>query len=364
MFQSQAVFKKAAAVLSFQRGFVMSDALLLNVLADGGRSPVQVVRHGIRGTQNVNKAAKAEASSAGDAKRQEVSNIQETDSAKLHPDAVAMEAQFAIRFLNLDHALFACAPGKDDADFEAFRASIVDFIARAKQSDGLQEVARRYARNILNGRWLWRNRLLAKSVHIRVQVGEGEAGLCLGPVDALALPLNAFGDYSAEEQSLGQQIAAGLSGAPAASLYVSAHVDFGLPGAVEVFPSQNYLSDKPRGFARSLYCVGKAGEHDKTLGIRVMGQAALRDQKVANAIRTIDTWYGDYELNGRKPIAIEPNGASLEAQRFFRNIGDKKKSSAFDIIKQLNITDPASPEGLFFIACLVRGGVFSAGNDA
>lgn len=96
-----------------------------------------------------------------------------------------------------------------------------------------------------------------------------------------------------------------------------------------------------------------------------MGTAALRDQKVANAIRTIDTWYPDYEQNGCKPIPVEPNGASLEAQRFFREIGDKKnKSSAFDIIKELNITDPNSPQGMFFIACLVRGGVFSAGNGA
>lgn len=364
MTSSEATFKKTVAVLSFQRGFVMSDAVLNNLFADARpASPVQVVRHGIRGTQNVNKSAK-ETSTAGDTKRQEVSNIQETDSAKLHPEASAMQACFGIRFLNLDNALFACAPGKDDKDFEAFRDSITAFIERAKNSQGLAEVSNRYARNILNGRWLWRNRLLAKTVAVSVTQGHDAQALCAG-VDALKLPLNDFDAYRPEELALGKIIADGLSGNPVATLNVSATVDFGMTGAIEVFPSQNYLSDKPRGFARSLYCVGKSAAVDNTQGIRVMGTAALRDQKVANAIRTIDTWYPDYEQNGCKPIPVEPNGASLEAQRFFREIGDKKnKSSAFDIIKALNITDPDSPQGMFFIACLVRGGVFSAGNGA
>lgn len=373
MTQSQETFKKAAAVLSFQRGFVMSDAVFSNIFDGQPASPVQVVRHGIRGTQNVNKSAKADASTAGDAKRQEVSNIQETDSAKLHPDAIAMRADFGIRFLNLDNALFACAPGKDDKEnkddkekeFKAFRSSITCFIERAKGASGLLEVSNRYARNILNGRWLWRNRLLAKNVTITVTQGNGTPATSLASVDALSIPLNDFDSYRPEELALGKVIAAGLSGEPVETLNVSAVIDFGMAGAIEVFPSQNYLGDKPRGFARSLYCVGKSEAVDRTLGIRVMGMAALRDQKVANAIRTIDTWYADYAQNGSKPIAVEPNGASLEAQRFFREIGDRKnRSSAFDIIKELNVTDPDSPQGMFFIACLVRGGVFSAGKEA
>jgi len=125
-----------------------------------------------------------------------------------------------------------------------------------------------------------------------------------------------------------------------------------------VFPSQNYLEDKPKGFARSLYCLGTPDRASKTDGIRVMGQAALRDQKISNALRTIDTWYPDFASFGR-PIPVEPNGANLEAQRFFRH---GKKVSAFDLVKQLNTLDPASPEGLFVTASLIRGGVFSEGG--
>lgn len=356
-------FKKTPSVLAFQRGFVMSDAILANVFADGSSSDLPVIRHGIRGTQNVAKTADAKASTAGDAKRQEVSNIQETDSAKLDQNAAKMRATFTIRFVDLQHALFACAPGKDDKEsFEAFRDSVTAFIQRAKSSEGIKEVANRYARNIVNGRWLWRNRLLAKAITVKVyEHGTGDNKAALATFDALKFPLNEFANYSKEEGKVAQRILEGLLGESSTGLTVEADVDFGITGAIEVFPSQNYLSDKPRGFARSLYCLGQADAVDKTLGIRVMGTAALRDQKVANAIRTIDTWYPDYvEFN--RPIAIEPNGASLEAQRFFRDVGNKK-ASAFDIIKQLNVTDPNSPEGMFFIACLIRGGVFAGGKE-
>ena len=51
---SELTFKKLPGVLAFQRGVVISDALFFNV-QEGSQTPVMVVRHGIRGTQNVNK---------------------------------------------------------------------------------------------------------------------------------------------------------------------------------------------------------------------------------------------------------------------------------------------------------------------
>ena len=45
----------------------------------------------------------------------------------------------------------------------------------------------------------------------------------------------------------------GITGeSTSAALHIEAIVDFGM-GGVEVFPSQNYLEDKPKGFSRSLY---------------------------------------------------------------------------------------------------------------
>jgi CRISPR-associated protein Csy3 len=353
---SDDVFKRLPGVLSFQRGIVISDALFYNEIEGQYLPyPVHVIRHGIRGTQNINKTGEGDTSAAAEAKRQEVSNIQTTDSAKLDPKAEALAAVFSLRFLDFSHALFACAPGAKDTESEiqALRASIDGFIERAKTSEGAAEIARRYARNIANARWLWRNRLLAENITVEVHHGDAK----LAEFAALDIPLHRFGNYTESEQKVAEVILQGLRGDNTATLQIVARVDFGVNGAVEVFPSQNYLEDKPRGFARSLYCLGTPERADKTDGMRQMGHAALRDQKISNALRTIDTWYPEYD-SYQRPIAIEPNGASLEAQRFFRD----KKTSAFDLVKRLNQIDPASPDGMFVAASLIRGGVFSEGG--
>lgn len=353
-------FKKLPGVLAFQRGLIITDALFFNVLQDS-QTPVMVVRHGIRGTQNVNKDGDAEKSTAANAKRQEVSNIQTTDTAKLDEEAHALAVRFGLRFLDLKDVLFACAPSSTDADdlVRNYRESVTDFIERAKTSSGLEDVARRFARNIANGRWLWRNRTIAR----RIEVSISMAGKTVARFDALNTPLNHFDNITDDERKVAAYIADGLRGDDDAGLDIEARLDFGVRGALEVFPSQNYVEDKPRGFARPLYCLGTPERVSSRNGMefestRTMGHAALRDQKIGNALRTIDTWYPRYAEHGR-PLPVEPNGASLEAQEFFRD----RKTSAFEFARRLNTLDPASPEGMFMIASLIRGGVFSGGKE-
>jgi len=345
--------KKLPGVLSFQRGIVISDAAFYNLDANGNELPLHVIRHGLRGTQNVNMAAASAGASAKTARR-EVSNIQTTDSAKLAADAVALCVHFDLKFIDLDQLLFACAPSAKDAveDIQKMRGAFQTFVTRAKQSQGIEDVALRYARNIANARWLWRNRAVAESIQIIVRSG----AQTIATIDeALDVPLNQFDDFSAAEHAIAQHLLAGMRGERAAKLSVRAEVRFGVTGAIEVFPSQNYLEDKPKGFARPLYTLGAPQSDQDPYSVREMGQAALRDQKVANALRTIDTWYPDFAERGQ-PIAVEPNGASLDAQTFFRN---SKDSSAFSLMLQLDSLDPDSPEGRFLLACLIRGGVYS-----
>lgn len=348
------VFKKLPGVLSFQRGLVISDAELFNEIeGEYEAHPVYIIRHGIRGTQNVNKEGTGDTATSGDTKQRSVSNIQQTDSAKLDARADAMIARFSVRFLDLDGVIFACAPGKIDSDEEIrnLRDSITRFTQRAKQTTGIDEVACRIARNIVNVRWLWRNRVIASDIKVTVSSGQGE----IARFDALQIPLNEFGSYSEDEKAVARVIADGLRGREVVALTVVARVEFGFKGAIEVFPSQNYIEDKPKGFARSLYRLGQPERAKPEDGPRIMGRAAIRDQKVSNALRTIDTWYPDFAEHGR-PIPVEPNGASLDAQRFFRN---QKGVSAFDLVRRLNQVDPATAEGMFLTACLIRGGVYS-----
>jgi CRISPR-associated protein Csy3 len=358
-------FAKLPGVLAFQRGFAVSDALFINYFEDEvpSEKPLMVVRHGIRGTQNVSGSGSKEGTTQ-DAQKREVSNIQITDTAKLDPDCSKFLCRFSLRYNDLKDCYWSCAPGKSDTDefLQDFKKSIQDFIKRAKDGKGIDEIARRFARNILNGRWLWRNRIIANTIEIRVILNESE--LC--KANAYDLPRNNFLKYTQSEMLLGEKIAEGLRGTEKNTFVIEAFLDIGF-GGVEVFPSQNYIEQKPKGFARSLYYIKPGiktknfdtGLQNKVLGIEEKGQAALRDQKVSNAIRTIDTWYSDDDVVN--PIAVEPNGASLEDQVFYRSV--KKKNTAFKLLGKLNDIDVESGYGMFMTAVMIRGGVLGEGEE-
>jgi CRISPR-associated protein Csy3 len=350
---------KLPGVLAYQRGMITTDCLFFNRYDNGTLSPLPVTRHGIRGTQNINKITEGseDGASAASATRESPSNIQTTDSAKLDPNAVALEVRFDLRFVDIKQLLFSCAPGKKDSQdiVQKLRTSFNNFVDRAKSGDAIRSLACRYARNIANGRFLWRNRMLAEKVTVEVYSGSQ----LIASFNALSIPLDTFEEYLPDEEKVAEVIEQGLKdGNRNAKLSIRAIVDFGVRGAVEVFPSQNYLEGKEKGFARPLYCVGFERMDQDKHSVKVMGQAAFRDQKISNALRTIDTWYPAYS-DRRVPIPVEPNGASLDAQEFFRNTS---ASSGFKLMLKMNELDPSSPDGQFLLACIIRGGVFS-GSD-
>lgn len=341
-------FAKTPPILSFQRGIIVTDGAFYN-LKDGQYEdyPLAVIRHGIRGTQNVGDVADTAKGGARDP-----SNIQQTESAKTEHDADGFVVTFGLRMLDLSSTLFACAAEKVEVT-NAVRTSILGFADRAKTSAGAEDVCRRIARNIANGSWLWRNRVAASSIRIEVQ---GDAGK-IAEFDALAVPVRHFNDFSDSEKAVADVLLRGLRADEQASLKVVAFVSFGVQGAVEVFPSQAYVESKPRGFARPLYKINPtrmrtATESADVESSQVLGQAALRDQKISNRLRTIDTWYPDFD-QVKQPIPVEPNGANLELMQFFRT----KKNSAFSMFARLNQIDPDTDEGKFCIAMMLRGGV-------
>ncbi|MFA7243266.1 MAG: type I-F CRISPR-associated protein Csy3 [Sulfuricellaceae bacterium] len=352
--------KKLPGVLAFNRGHVVTDGEMFNEIAGQYEThPVEVVRHGIRGTQNVNDGkgnidpwskVTGSSDSASNGVRNP-SNIQITETAKLESSADALVVRFGLSMLDMAGSLDSCVAADKDAG-RMMRATFEDFVNRAKASKGINEVARRYARNIANGRWLWRNRTIARLIEIEVS---NQGGVLAKFNDAKAIPTNTFGDYSEGEIKVADEIVKQMRGASLDGLTVVARLTMPTKGAIEVFPSQNYVENKPKGFARPLYKLGhpeKIG-HGEIRDTRVMGRAALRDQKIFNAIRTMDTWYPAYEETGF-PIAVEPLGASLGQQEFYR----AGKASSFDMLKRLAQIAPDSPEGMFCIAALDRGGVY------
>ncbi|MEJ7137841.1 type I-F CRISPR-associated protein Csy3 [Amphibiibacter pelophylacis] len=349
-------FAKLPHNLSFQRGIIVTDGAFYNLKSDKHLTnkeyenhPLTVVRHGIRATQNVisgDDTAKGSERSAA--------NVQQTESAKTDHDAEGFVVSFGLRLIDLSSTLFACAADKPETT-SAVRQSILDFAQRAKTSLGAEDVCRRMARNIANGSWLWRNRVSASSITVKVWRDKD----CIAEFDALSIPMNHFNDFTDGEKTVARVLLEGLQGELKSALQITAAVYFGFKGSFEVYPSQAYIESKPRGFARPLYKLDPVRRHstETTESAQVVGQAALRDQKISNRLRSIDTWYPDFD-QVKRPIPVEPNGANLELMQLFR----PKKYSAFTLFTRLNQIDPDTDDGKFCIAIMMRGGVLGEGD--
>ncbi len=345
------------SLLSFQRGFVVSDGLMFSVCSSGDSThlePIRVIRHGIRGV-------------LPEKSKESVSNPQRTESAKTAHNATGFEVRFAFRTLPADRLLFACS----DPDFRRSVDAFIDRFFRPGVAE-FDEVCLRYARNLLNGRWLWRNRILG-SVSV-VAKGKGDSG---AEYRGDGSRLRDFENYTPDEERLAREvITTGLlsEAGEAPVVSVTGRIDFGFEGQVEVFASQNMVTKKPNGFARSLYKVDMISRKDLLRILLVadksgedagefaadqidMGLAALRDQKIGNAIRVIDTWYSRYAQIGA-PISVEPNGASLEYNEILRNRPEDGKT----LLSRLDSFVPGeefNKDAAYVIALMIRGGVFS-----
>lgn len=355
---------KLPSVLACQRGTVLTDGRMSSIVVDDDgvektHLPVYIMRHGIRGINTKE--------GAGD-----VSNVQRTESAKTHTSASGLMVEFGFRSIPFKHLLFACAD-------QEYRVALTGFMERFFSSgvNEFDEVTRRMARNILNGRWLWRNQLLGE-VTVSAQVGDRT-------YSGQGSRKDDFDNYTKDEIDFASNvIQAGLHGAHVPA-QITGRVMFGFNGSVEVFPSQNMVTNKPKGFARSLYkadmisrkellsimqSANKDGEDagDFAADMIVMGRAVLRDQKIGSAIRTIDTWYkpqGDLLTGAEpvRPIAIEPNGASLEFNTFNRSKANDAKAALTKVKELIPAPDALNPQAAYLIGLLIRGGVFSESKD-
>ena len=334
---------KTASVLAFERKLDPSDALFYAgqwAERDSEQAWPSVTVHekSIRGTISNRLNTKEQDPTKLDASIQSP-NLQRVDVATLAPDADTLRVRFSLRVLGGTGTPSAC----NNAEY---REKLMNTVASYVEDQGFMTLARRYAVNLANGRFLWRNRISSEEVEVRVKhLKNGEIkGEWL--FNSLNYSLRDFiipeGDFDKVEE-LAQVIEKGLSGREYALLEVTAHARMG--GGQEVFPSQELILDK--GSAK--------GQKSKTL-YSVLTTAALHSQKVGNALRTIDTWYEDDQ--GLGPIAVEPYGSVTSQGKAYRQ--PKKKMDFYSLLDNWVLRDqsPSDQQKHFVMATLIRGGVF------
>lgn len=335
---------KTASVLAFERKLDPSDALFFSgSWSDRGESvkwnPLTIREKAIRGTISNRLKTKDTDPAKLDAAI-ESPNLQRVDVATLPNDADTLRVNFTLRIIGGAGEPSSC----NDA---AYRNRLRQIVESYTTDTGFAELSLRYAVNLANGRFLWRNRLGTESIEVIVRHNEGDNHK-EWKFDALSFTLQSFNipeNAKSDLIALSHAIESGLSGDKYVLLDVTAFVRVG--NGQEVYPSQELILDKGSS--------GK-GQKSKTL-YSIANQAAMHSQKIGNAIRTIDDWYHDEDAIG--PIAVEPYGSVTSMGKAFRQPRQKKD---FYTLLDSWVTRDKAPESdgdrHFVMATLIRGGVF------
>lgn len=321
-----------SSVLAFEKKIVPSDGYMYSVAWDNRHddnavSLVPVVEKSVRGTVSNRCSSKFDG-------KMEVPNPHTVDSASLPMSDDTLVLRYTLKFLSGAETPSACnEPGHFNLIKEMGKSYAEKY--------GYKELAYRYAINIANGRFLWRNRVGADKIEVVVTAN----------IDNKKWVFNAY-DFSLKNFEQGSELVEDLSSIIADTLsgkrdflllQIKACVQLGK--GQEVYPSEELIFDKGKSTkGKILY------EKDNT--------AAIHSQKIGNAIRTIDTWYPGDGQNIIRPIAVEPYGAVTNLGKAFRIPRDGK--DFYTLFDRYSSGHPfeSDEDAHYVMAVLVRGGVF------
>lgn len=328
-----------ASVLAFNRSLDISDAVFNQCNSKEKSLPtlIAVRTKSVRGTiSNRLKNNIANDPSKLDAEIQKA-NLQTVDVAMLDNTNDTLQVYFTCKVVPFNGEPSVC----NDQDYQKALIAVVDeYVAE----QGVDELARRYAINLLNTRWLWRNRIgsetVAVSIHCEID-GEKQS---VSVDNARTMSLQHFDESSDAVQTVARWIATGLRDEAFIMMGVEAKARVGY--GQEVYPSQELVLDTGKSKSKVLYTVNENTQ-----------QAGMHSQKISNAIRTIDTWY---DADSNRPIAIEPYGAVTTMGTAFRQ--PKQKMDFYSLFDDwvLKGKAPTAEQQHYVMAVLIRGGVFGA----
>lgn len=328
---------KTASVLAFERKLSNSDAIMLagKWQESEGWQPIKIQDKAVRGTiSNRLKNAIASDPLKLDAEIQKA-NLQRVDVAALPYDTDTLKVCFTLRVLGDLSTPSVC----NDRLYQAELTSVITgYISR----HGFSELAARYAENIANGRFLWRNRVGAERISVQVSSGER-----VWKFNSHDYSLRSFSQPQGNLLELAQAIEQGLAGKTFALFNVEAQVYLG--NGQEVFPSQELVLDSNSKKGKVLYQINDV--------------AAMHSQKIGNALRTIDTWYPEADEQDVGPISVEPYGSVTSRGIAYRQ--PVKKMDFYTLLDNwvTKAQEPDLEQQHYVMATLIRGGVFGEKSE-
>lgn len=336
--------ENTASVLAFEKKLVPSDGYMYGTNWDNREqvTSLKLQEKSVRGTisNRFNKkdsAAFEKEPFKLDAKV-ESPNLQHVDACALEPDQDTLKLHFTVKVLGGITHPSACNNALFKQSYSAAAQTYID-------NHGFYELSKRYALNIANARFLWRNRLGAEKIEVQVSARNKNIA------EKWTFDAHQFGTRDFETSADGVNELAGYIAQILASkddfllLDIGCYVQMGR--SQEVYPSEELVLDKGKGEkSKLLYSVNDI--------------AAMHSQKLGNALRTIDTWYPAFSdpEQSAGPIAIEPYGAVTNLGRAYRTPKEKQDFYTFFDAWARGETLSRAEDEHYVMAVLVRGGVF------
>jgi len=333
--------KDIASVLAFEKKLVPSDGYMYGTTWEKRETTavaLKLIEKSVRGTisNRLKKALQADPAKL-DAEV-EKPNLQTVDCCALGPDQDTLKLHFTLKVLSGVENPSAC-------NNESFNKTYKEAAKTYIETEQFTELSMRYANNIANARFLWRNRVGAENIEVKVKALNKDTQQ-EWTFNAALMNTRNFDQDDQEVNSLAEKIAAALSGKTKFLLLeVNAYVQVGK--SQEVYPSQELVLDK-----------GNAKSKKSKILYDIDGTAGMHSQKIGNALRTIDTWYPEFGDADIGPIAIEPYGAVTNLGKAYRN--PKAKNDFYTLFDKFARGEAlgTKDEEHYVMAILVRGGVF------
>jgi len=347
--KNSSVVKNIPAMANVNGSIRPSNANIVNIHSDGRMSPVLVEQTTVLGTisqyskKHYSKDSKDESVNTTDKDNDfnpGGNNPQSIDTAFLDQDVDTIGIIGSIKFISECMSLTNCQL-KKKSTYEIGEFTTA-FMSLFKDKGGFELLGKAYASRLAGGHFAFRNRwVLDAEVAITIE-NENLTFSCQA---------SDFGNSSAFD-FLSQRIGSALcdkSQLLTLNYRFSGQSNLGS----EVYPSQelNQKSDKEL-FKRHFMNASNA--------------AAIHSQKIGNAIRSIDVWYKDYDQL-KASLPVDPYGPHKATASARRRPGSGESfyelfTAVDQLIEQLQTGD-VNGDCLYFAAMLVRGGVFSGGDE-
>lgn len=332
-----------ASVLAFEKKLVPSDGYMYGTQweernSNASQTALQLIEKSVRGTISNRLKAAIKSDPVKLNAEVEKANLQTVDSCALAPEQDTLKLHFTLKVLGGVQNPSAC-------NNALFKESYTKAVNAYIEKESFKELGKRYALNIANARFLWRNRVGAENIEVQVNaLNKNSKQSWL--FDATEFSTRHFNNEDKQVIELGERIAAALSSEDDfLMLEINCFAQVGK--AQEVYPSEELVLDKGKGKkSKILYSVNDI--------------AAMHSQKLGNALRSIDTWYPEFDDAEKTagPIAIEPYGAVTNLGKAYRTPKDKQDFyTFFDKWARGTELDRIEDEH-YVMATLVRGGVF------